>query len=326
MPKVSVVIPAYNYGRFAGEAIQSVLDQTFKDFELLVVDDGSTDNTREVVNGFKDNRINYIYQKNRGVPAARNSGILATNGEYIAFLDADDLWLPQFLELEVEVLDSQPEVGIVCSDFYVFDDRRGVTIRSSWHDKWSHGRINPQKARQNALRYLLSRATFISLSMTMFRRDMFTEVGYFDETLKRGGEDWDIFVRISRRFPIGTIDIPLGGRRQHGANITENWENIYESKLVVLDKAVRSYSLSNDEQRIAKRRIARTYMYYGYELLVSGRITSGRAKLLTSISVNPWCVRPFIYLAGSYMGRTLILIVKSWKGWLKRHLSLQPSL
>jgi len=91
MPKVSVIIPTYNYGRFLGEALQSVLDQTFDDFDLIVVDDGSTDNTKEVVASFEDNRIKYIYQQNRGVAAAQNVGILASKGEYVALLGADDV-------------------------------------------------------------------------------------------------------------------------------------------------------------------------------------------------------------------------------------------
>lgn len=96
--KVSVIIPTYNYGRFLGEAIQSVLDQTFTDFELIVVDDGSTDNTKEVVSSFKDSRIKYIFQENCGVSAAQNTGIRASTGEYIAILGSDDKWFPENLE------------------------------------------------------------------------------------------------------------------------------------------------------------------------------------------------------------------------------------
>ena len=121
MPKVSVVMPAYNYGRFLGEAIQSVLDQTFQDFELIVVDDGSTDNTKEVIGSFTDRRIKYIYQQNRGVSTALNVGISASRGEYIALLDADDIWLPHNLEKGVEVLDEHAEVGFSYGQAYLMD-------------------------------------------------------------------------------------------------------------------------------------------------------------------------------------------------------------
>ena len=134
MPVVSAIIPTYNFGRFLGEAIQSVLDQTFTDFELIVVDDGSTDDTREVVGSFNDSRIRYIYQENRGLPAARNTGIKASRGEYIAFLDSDDIWLTQNLELKVKSLDSHPDAGLVCSDGYNFDDATGAIIGTLWHD------------------------------------------------------------------------------------------------------------------------------------------------------------------------------------------------
>ncbi|MCS7351792.1 MAG: glycosyltransferase family A protein, partial [Anaerolineae bacterium] len=129
--KVSVIIPCYNQGMFLAEAIQSIIDQDYSDKEIIVVDDGSTDNTRDVVLRFKD-KIMYIRQDNKGVARARNIGIQASSGDYIAFLDADDVALPGRLKLEAEILDQFPEVGLVASDAYLINEMgHPIALKSS---------------------------------------------------------------------------------------------------------------------------------------------------------------------------------------------------
>jgi glycosyltransferase involved in cell wall biosynthesis len=318
VPKVSVIIPAYNRAHFLGEAIQSVLDQTFPDFELIVVDDGSTDNTKEVVESFKDPRIRYIYQENRGQSAAQNTGIKASGSEYIAILGSDDMWLPQNLELKVKVLDARPDVALVCSDTYFFDDRTGAILGRFWHDKRFTYPVNPGKATQQPLREMLSHGCFIAPQMAVVRRQVFTEVGYFDESLRRG-DDWDMFVRIVRRFPaIETIDMPLGRNRQHDGRLTANQEGEYEWGVVIFNKALNNYSLSGSECKLIKRRLAGWHFQYGHEMMMEGGITEGRQRLLASIKVNPWSIRPYIYLALSFLGTKPILTLRSWKKWVER--------
>lgn len=123
-PTVSVIIPTHNRANLIGKAIDSVLDQTCQDFEIIVIDDGSTDNTAEIVKGFDDFKIHYIsHELNRGTSAARNTGIKASRGEYIALLDSDDEWLPEKLDRQVEVLQDEPsEVGVVYSDVLYIDE------------------------------------------------------------------------------------------------------------------------------------------------------------------------------------------------------------
>ena len=122
-PKVSVIIPTYNRAEYLGEAIQSVFDQTFEDFEILIVDDGSTDDTQQLVLSFHDPRLRSFYQNNCGISAARNAAIRSADGEYIAFLDSDDVWLPELLESQVAVLDRRPEIGLVYA--------RAATLKTS---------------------------------------------------------------------------------------------------------------------------------------------------------------------------------------------------
>jgi len=312
MPKVSVVIPTYNYGHFLGEAIQSVLDQTFADFELIIVDDGSTDNTKEVVSSFQDKRVKYIYQKNRGLAASRNTGIKASCGEYIAFLDSDDKWLPENLEVMVNRLDSRPDIALVCSDVNVYDDATGAILGRHWHNRRSDSWVNPKKAARQALQYLLKRGCFITPIAMVVRRTVFAEVGHYDESV-RTHEDWDMIVRIVMRFPIETIDVPLALNRKHGISLQSNREQMYREAIIVLNKTLNRNSLSANDQALLRRRVARTHFRYGRDLLVNGDITAGREKLLTAVRTNPWSVRPYLYLALSLLGNRVIVSIKTWK-------------
>lgn len=125
MPKVSVIIPAYNMAWYTLETVESVLKQTFRDYEIIVVDDGSADNTKDLLHPYIESyRITYIYKENGGASSARNVWIRASQGEYVALLDCDDLWLPEKLEFCVNVLDNKPEVGLVYTFFYRID-RKG---------------------------------------------------------------------------------------------------------------------------------------------------------------------------------------------------------
>jgi glycosyltransferase involved in cell wall biosynthesis len=313
MPKVSVVIPTYNRTHFIAEAMQSVIDQTFTDFELIVVDDGSTDNTREVVSSFKDHRIKYIYyQENKGASSAQNTGIRASTGEYVAILGSDDIWLPQNLELQVKLLDSRPDIALVCSDMYLFDNNSRKLLGRFWHDKHSDAYINPQKVTQHALKRLLEKGCFIGPQATLMRRAVLTEVGCFDESLVTH-EDWDLFVRIVKRFPICINDIPLTMVRKHGISLQSSTERMYNGAVRVLGKAMSSYSLTGQELRLIERRLARTHFRHGRHMVMNGSMTMGRKRLWNAIRTNPWCVRPYIYLALSLLGKRVILSTKSWK-------------
>jgi glycosyltransferase involved in cell wall biosynthesis len=283
-----------------------------------VVDDGSIDNTKEVVDSFKDPRIIYIYHENLGVSATRNTGIKASRGEYIALLDSDDMWLPQNLELKLKVLDSHPDLALVCSDGYAFDDQTGKIIGRGWHDKRTDSLVDPKKAARYALKYLLSRGCFLAPQSSLVRRTAIIHVGYFDESLKTQ-EDWDLFVRIVQCFPIDIIDIPLVMIRKHGVSLQSNNEQMYKDALAVIYKLLRSYSLSKAHLRLVKRRLARTHLRYGWDMVVSGKTAIGREKLFTSIKINPWGIKPYIYLAFSLLGNGPTQTLKSWKKWLQRH-------
>jgi glycosyltransferase involved in cell wall biosynthesis len=289
-----------------------------------VVDDGSTDNTQEVVKSFQDPRIRYIYQENQGVSAAQNTGTDVSTGEYICGLGSDDMYLPTNLEQKVKVLDSRPEVGLVCSDAYIFDNKTGNILGRYWHDKPFHYWVDPERASRQPLRELLTRGCFIAPQTILVRRHTMNEVGSFDESLPTH-EDWDLFIRIAQRFAIETIDVPLLKLRRHDVSLTASWDNMYQGAVTILNKVMRSYSFSKAELRLVEKRLARTHFSYGKSLVANGNASLGREKLLAGIQTYPWSVKPYIYLAWSLLGNELILSLKSIKNRLGNFIFHKPT-
>jgi glycosyltransferase involved in cell wall biosynthesis len=210
MPRVSVIIPTYNREKLVREAIQSVLRQTYTDFELIVVDDGSTDNTKVVVDRFNDPRISYVYQENRGVSAARNTGINISQAEYIAFLDSDDLYLEAALEKSVNSLESHKQVGFSYGQCYVMreDGETVYRIRKSPFHNYSTVINSIEQVRE-----LLSDAVITTSTLTA-RRSCLEKINGFNEDLWFA-EDYHFFIRLAKRYPSFYIAEPLIFRRLH---------------------------------------------------------------------------------------------------------------
>jgi glycosyltransferase involved in cell wall biosynthesis len=200
MLAVSIVVPAYNVASVISRAIESVLDQTFTDFEVVIVDDGSRDDTASVVKQFQsDSRIRYVYQSNKGLPGARNTGIQNSEAELIAFLDADDWWLPTKLEVQVRAMERNPDAGgCFVGATLVFPD--GRQERTSSSSRWAKETMYT--------RLLFGPAVTGSGSSMTIRKKCFDIVGTFDESMK-ALEDRDMWLRLAAQFPIIAIDNPL---------------------------------------------------------------------------------------------------------------------
>jgi glycosyltransferase involved in cell wall biosynthesis len=288
-PKVSVYIPTYNYGRFLGEAIQSVLDQTFQDWELIVVDDGSTDNTREVVEAFDDPRIHYVYQENQGNPAARNTALRLVRGEYVACLDGDDIWLPEKLAKQVAQLDAlPPTVGLVYSDLYVFNDGDGAIT-----GRFLRGRRPP---RGRVLAQLLpERSAFIVDTVALIRREVFDEVGLYDESLHTY-EDWEMWVRIANSYEVETLDEPLARFRRHASSLSADVEKMYRHGHAAKTKVMESYPLTPDERRALRGNLAYDEYSYGIDQLRLGRRRKAWGAFFRSVRLRPGERKTYIHL------------------------------
>lgn len=197
-PKVSIVIPVYNRAELISKAIESVIAQTITDYELIIVDDGSTDDTKSVVNGYDTGKIRYVYQENKGKSSARNLGIGLAHGEYIAFLDSDDMFLPNKLALQVAVLDNNCDCGFVYSHAKNIDEA-GNFLDHHFEGDLS-GWIYP------AMLFISNNC--IATPTVMLRAKILEELGGFDETM-HVCEDLDLWRRIARRYRVMQIHEPL---------------------------------------------------------------------------------------------------------------------
>jgi len=222
-PSVSVVIPAYNYGPFLGEAIESALAQTYQPLEVIVIDDGSTDNTPEVAASY-GSRIRFVRTPNKGVSAARNAGIEISKGDLIAFVDADDRWLPNKLEIQIPHFLSDPAVGLVHAGNRVFDNETAATL------------CEPPVDSTASLHDLL-KCCAVSASAVVVPRRIFKETGGFDERLA-GGEDWDMWLRIAAGYKVISHREVLVEVRSHGKGLgSNNALRMFRDCMTVLQKA-----------------------------------------------------------------------------------------
>ena len=238
MPKVSVIIPTYNRLPMLKEALDSVLSQDFDDFELIVVDDGSTDGTAEVIKGY-GGRVKLLqYPENRGVSAARNQGILKARGKYIAFLDSDDLWVKGKQKIQVAFLDDNPHYPLCYTD--------EIWIRKG-------RRVNPKFKHAKYSGWIFEKCLplcTISPSSAMMRKALFSKVGLFDEALPVC-EDYDFWLRVSVRFPIFFINRKLIIKRGgHSDQLSQrSWGND-RYRVIALEKLLSEPYIRSDERQM----------------------------------------------------------------------------
>ena len=276
VPRVSVVIPTYNYARYVSEAIDSVLAQSFEELEVIVVDDGSTDQTAEILRAF-GGQLCDIRQEHRGLSAARNTGIRAARGQYVAFLDSDDLWLPDKVSLQVARLDAEPEVGLVYGETLLFDDSTPATLTLHSHfAPHPSGRILSWLVCENV----------IPSPTPMVRRELFERVGLFDETLS-ACEDWDMWIRIARVCEIAYVDRVLAKKRQHQENMSLDSERLMPNGLRVLEKAFSAPDPSQELHGLRRKAFGRSYADFGLHRFHTGRYEQARRHLIRAVTLDP---------------------------------------
>lgn len=228
MLTVSVIIPTYNYSRYVGHAIDSVLAQTLPVHEIIVVDDGSTDDTESVLAPYRD-KVRVIHQQNRGVAAARNAGVANSSGELVAFLDADDMWLPTKIERQVARLLAEPEIAMVhCGMREVDPAGKTVSTYTQGQDGWIADEL-----------LLLERGAVVGPGSTaLVRRSAFDAIDGFDEEKDlHPSEDWEFSYRLARRYKIGFIPELLVNYRNHGVNGHLNIKRMERGMLIAFEKA-----------------------------------------------------------------------------------------
>lgn len=300
-PLVSVVIPAYNVGDFLGATIESVLSQGVDEAEIIVVNDGSADDTANVMDRYA-NRIHSIHQSNRGVAAARNAGLANANGEFIAFVDGDDIWNSDNLAVKLAVLEKNPEIDGVFGDFEIFDSsetlhERGlrnlypIFNRNNWDVSDIFDRQELVGIRPDAQLTMhsgnvfesLFHGNFILTSTLVVRRSVVEQIGYFREQLLTN-EDYEFFLRLARNSTLAYVDAPLVRYRRHTNQLTNKKNNVKILRAVKQILAEnQSYFEAANCDRIFDKRYAQVLTELGKAELVVGRQQVARQNFLMAI-------------------------------------------
>jgi glycosyltransferase involved in cell wall biosynthesis len=311
---ITVIIPAYNCEQYIAQALDSVLGQTYPAHEIIVVDDGSTDGTRRALDAY-GSQIIYIYQQNSGAAAARNTGIRRATGEFIAFLDADDLWLPQILELQIDYFAKHPSCGLVYTDMTVFDSSGIIheSVREWLGMNMPTGYVFPQ----------LFWETLFCPSSVLCRRECFDAVGLFDSTL-RHGDDYQMWLRVARRFEFGCVDKPLMMYRQHAEMLTRKvgkkltngmpWETrILRSVLDLHPEIVKELG-----KKTVRRRLAKPYFYLACGALASGDHRLARSLLKQALRGWPTNLRYGLLFVATFFTPPQFAKMRNTYHWLLR--------
>jgi glycosyltransferase involved in cell wall biosynthesis len=304
MPEVTVAIPVYNGGRTIAAALQSVFAQTYTDYEVIVIDDGSTDDTAAQVAKWAG-RVRYEYQSNSGPASARNEVLKYASGRYIAFLDADDIWLPRKLERQIAYFDRYPDTGLLHTaalvshapthaaldalDTATIDDATTLDPPRRVYSDLFHGRLN------------------ISTLTVMASRDVLLACGGFDERRELHVEDWDLWLRVAARFPVGFLDAPLAVHRP-GGSMSSAVEKTYRGQQMVIRKSMELCAIACERHAGApaecvRSRELRLYSELGYERFWSGRRIAAREAFARALELDPESTWSRLYYAATFLGR-----------------------
>ncbi len=288
-PLVSVILPTYNRGYIIERAIKSVLNQTYKNLELIIVDDGSTDNTEEIVKSIEDKRIIFLkHKKNKGASSARNTGIKNSKGEYISFIDSDDVWFPLKLEKQINIFRKiSDEYGVVFSSFfYIRYDGQKLILPGHFSEK--------------KLKNIMERFNIVNLSSSLIKKEYILESGLFDERFPRL-QDWEFFFRLTKVCLFKFIKEPLLEVYVQRDGISSNTYFLIEGLHLFIEKYKNSLSKSS---------ISALYRRLGVLEYVYGDKKRGLGNVLESLRYSPFSIKSittlFLFFSGKKLFRKIM--------------------
>lgn len=297
-PLVSVVMPAYNHAKFITEAIESVLNQTYKNFELIIIDNYSTDNTEEIVRSYSvaDSRIRYQKFRNNGIIAAsRNIGIKTAVGAYVAFIDSDDFWFPDKLEKVVHFFTQFPDIDLVCHDENYISGTNKNFIKAQ--------RYGPYKKYED----LLFKGNSLSTSAVVVRRSKLLEAGLFSEDENFvTAEDYELWLRLSKTCKIAYLHEVLGNWRIHEASLSGNTERHIASVLNAVNYHFAQWPQSSFYYKyLMNKRRGAIVRAAGRHFIKAGKFVSAKSYLFNALRIDPFSLKTWI-LCGAYMAKVRI--------------------
>lgn len=300
-PLISVNICCYNSEPFIKETINSVLRQTFRDFEIIAIDDGSTDRTGEIIKAFSDSRIHYYYQQNQGLAKARNKSLSLSRGKYVALLDHDDRWLPTKLEKQVSLLERLPSIKMLYSDCYVVYSDTGEKELYSTFTKYHRG--------EGALKWLFF-GNYIPLPTIVFCRETALKAKGFDPELKLA-EDYDFVIKMATYGGIDYIDEPLAEYYIHATNKSRESIAMQEEELRILNN---NESLFSEIIPVEARQKRLKGIYWGLAYLYAQQDDPARSNALIQAALTKYgCDFKFLFL----MARKAAPFLSRLFDWLK---------
>lgn len=312
VPQVSVIVPLYNSATYIAGTIQSALAQTYRRLEIILVDDGSTDRTAEIVSDYVGPGVRYIYQENRGISAARNAGLRAARGKYIALLDHDDLWFGDKIGRQVALLESRPQVGLVYSDCEIVD-AEGRALRTYWDD-----RTAPKRG--HVLADLLA-ANFVPCPTAVMRMSALRKVGGFSPVF-RHAEEYDLFVRIAEHYPLDYVEAPLAHYRVHADSCTAgNMARLLEEELAVVTEAFERHpeAMGLLGPRATKRLAGIRYAI-GKAHYYAGDLAPARRYLSEAIAEAGYLSEPFAFHLATLLGTGFVARMRSLKQYASKEM------
>ena len=357
MSLVSVIIPTFNRVYCIARAINSVLVQSYSNIEVIVVDDGSTDNTRELIQDLyaEDQRLIYLAQENTGVAGARNAGFAVAQGDFVALLDSDDMWMPWKLELQIACLQRYPEVGMVWTDMEAVNAHGNVFepryIRKMYSG-YENFAIDELFSIQHKLRdvapfkpelrakigeesfytgYIFSHMVMGSLvhtSTVVLRRERLTKVGGFNEDLKYSGEDFDFHLRVCREGLVGFIDLPTI-QYQHGMSdaltrpeyTLHIANNFLKTILPIIENDRYAIKLPDTTIRAV---LADAYSWRAEAQVNIGETKAARESVWTSLRYNMWQPHILKTLVSAYLPKSILFLLRAIKQRLLKRTAAAP--
>lgn len=301
-PRVSVVIPTYNSAATVKEAIESVLAQTYSNFEVVVIDDGSTDETPSVMRQFGA-RIRSFRQENQGVSAARNTGIQRSRGEYVAFLDSDDLWLPEKLAEQISWLEADPNLGLVYCDWAVVSGE--AVLQNSYLEDL------PGASGYVFDELIQSGAGFILTSGVVVRRSCLDDVGDFDKSLAIV-QDCDLWLRISYRWKVRLVDKRLFTKRNWDGSLSSNLRKTALERVALFQKTLKELpGMTPRSRKLVHRQLSLNYWDVGYDEFDGLSFRKARKNFMSSLRHDWTNAKALAYLVATFLPTSFVRVVKA---------------
>lgn len=300
---ISVIIPTYNCDKYICEALDSVLHQTCSDYEIIVIDDGSTDTTKAIIDtGYQT--VRYYYMENNGVAAARNFGISKAQGELIAFLDADDKWLPEKLEKQAVLFLKNDTLGMAFTENRFFDEQGMQSKKVCKRERLMEGDIVKN----------IFLKSYVVTSTVMVRKQVFDAVGLFEEGLTVA-EDDNMWMRIGMKYSVELLDEPMLMYRMTEGSLSRNRCNIFSGVKASIEIVKNKYPdlynrLGNS---VIRRKYSNLFFSEGYHYFSQGMQKEARNNFIKSYINKPFELKPLLYMASTYLPEWIIVKIKDTK-------------